>query len=580
MNSVLPQLVIEIMSRSKIRLLVVFAVSLVVASLEFSGLMVFVAIGDALLDADATPGFVESLLLNGDNADPQDSLPKLGITYIVLLGIMLPIQLWLRYYSISWMTSLTSSLHRAVVDTFIWARVRSADRSKAGHGQLMHEAMTAPIIAGRITDHATTAIWTAILTAGILIGMSLISPWLILIAVIITVFTVVFLIVPSRRLVERNQRNRDRVQGLGTTVSSQALRNLREIKSVGAEKRWSDSFRSHSDNWNRSYKWAEWVSTSPAYIIRSSGQIVFGGAIALAAATMSSDELATQMSTFAVFLYGMLRIYPATNLLGRAWIGLGQSTPYLETVQTALGRQVDELDSGDIKANKFSESIVLDNVSFSYNGTEPVLEKANATIRAGILTVIVGASGTGKSTLLDLLLKFETPTHGHIRVDGANLSDIDRRSWLAQIGLVSQEILLFSGSIRENLLAWNPNASQTEIDEACRRTGLSEFIDRAPDGYETFVGEHGEMLSGGQRQRLALARALLRNPNILILDEATNALDPKMESEILDNLVGAAVPETIVMATHREQSLALADQILVVEANGITAQEADQSSGS
>jgi ATP-binding cassette subfamily B protein len=210
------------------------------------------------------------------------------------------------------------------------------------------------------------------------------------------------------------------------------------------------------------------------------------------------------------------------------------------------------------------DAIELRDVSFKYGCRTPVLEKLNLSIPAGKIVAIVGESGSGKSTLLKLLMGFYAPTEGRLLVDGVDQREFDLASWRARIGLVSQDAFVFNGTLRDNVALGRPGATLEEVMSAARAAGLEEFIASLPDRYETVVGERGANLSGGQRQRLAIARAILRQPDILIFDEATSHLDTATERAIQDNLRTVLVNKTVVLVAHRLSTIRSADLIYVL----------------
>ena len=203
-------------------------------------------------------------------------------------------------------------------------------------------------------------------------------------------------------------------------------------------------------------------------------------------------------------------------------------------------------------------------VHFAYPGRDPVLHGVSFQLQRGQVLGVVGPTGAGKSTVLKLLLRYYEPTQGEVLVDGAPLSHLRLADWRHHIGFVSQEAFLFSGTVAENIRLGTPQATDDEVREAARIAGASEFIDALPEGYATLIGERGLKLSGGQRQRVSLARAVLRNPAILILDEATSAVDTRTEELIQRNLHAFRKDRITVAVAHRLSTVRQSDEILVV----------------
>ena len=207
----------------------------------------------------------------------------------------------------------------------------------------------------------------------------------------------------------------------------------------------------------------------------------------------------------------------------------------------------------------------FEQVSFSYDGSHPVLEDISFVALPGMVTALVGSSGSGKSTMIGLIAAFYVPTQGRVRVDGVDLSRVRLDSYRTQLGVVLQESFLFDGTIRENVAFSRPQASEEDLLRACRIARVDEFAEAFPSGYDTVVGERGVRLSGGQRQRISIARAILAEPRILILDEATSSLDSESEQMIQEGLSYLLRSRTTFVIAHRLSTIRRADQILVVE---------------
>jgi ATP-binding cassette subfamily B protein len=209
-------------------------------------------------------------------------------------------------------------------------------------------------------------------------------------------------------------------------------------------------------------------------------------------------------------------------------------------------------------------AVELHEVSFRYGSRSNVLDRINLRIPAGQTVAILGESGSGKSTLLKLLMGFYEPTDGRLLIDGADLRDFDLELYRNRVGLVSQDAFIFNGSIRDNIAVGRSEATPEDVVEAARAAGLDDFIATLPERYETIIGERGANLSGGQRQRLAIARALLRKPDILIFDEATSHLDTATEQAVQQNLKTALAGRTVVLVAHRLSTIKDADLIYVL----------------
>jgi subfamily B ATP-binding cassette protein MsbA len=210
-------------------------------------------------------------------------------------------------------------------------------------------------------------------------------------------------------------------------------------------------------------------------------------------------------------------------------------------------------------------NVLFDNVEFAYDPEKPVLHGVSFIAEPGTVTALVGSSGSGKSTIISLLCAFHTPSSGRVLVDDVDLAQVNLDTYRTQLGVVLQESFLFDGTIRENILFSRPDATEEQFLFACRTARVDEFAERYPEAYDTLVGERGVKLSGGQRQRLSIARALLAQPRILILDEATSSLDSESEAMIQAGLSQLMQGRTTFVIAHRLSTIRRADQILVVE---------------
>lgn len=224
----------------------------------------------------------------------------------------------------------------------------------------------------------------------------------------------------------------------------------------------------------------------------------------------------------------------------------------------------DAIEVASLKGN-----IVFDHVSFSYEGNKAVLDNINLNIRSGETVAFVGPSGAGKTTICSLIPRFYDVNSGAVSIDGVDIRDMAKKSLRSQIGIVQQDVFLFTGTIKENIAYGKLNATDDEIFEAAKRAHLEKFITSLPDGYETQIGERGLKLSGGQKQRMAIARMFLKNPPILILDEATSALDTETELVIQEALTELAKNRTTLVIAHRLATIRNADRIVVVTEEGI-----------
>jgi len=278
----------------------------------------------------------------------------------------------------------------------------------------------------------------------------------------------------------------------------------------------------------------------------------------------SSDPTAlARLATFVVVLY---RILPRISLVSNAWAGIANHWPQVERLAQLLETEPASEQGKKLAVSDVWREIEFQDVTFCYETrTDPAVRGLSFRIPRGGHVALVGRSGSGKSTAADLLLGLYEPTGGRVLVDGVPLADLDGSAWRERLAVVSQAPFAFSASARENIAFGRPEASQTEIESAARIAGAHEFLQELPQGYDTLLGERGSRLSGGQLQRLALARAIVRDPELLILDEATSSLDSRSEQAIQTALAKIADGRTVLSIAHRLSTISGADLILVLE---------------
>jgi len=281
---------------------------------------------------------------------------------------------------------------------------------------------------------------------------------------------------------------------------------------------------------------------------------------------------AGHMTVGGLFSYTMLMGFLVAPVAQIASIGtqITEALAGLDRTREVLDQHREDADpERQVKLPVIDGEIVFEHVDFAYEPGKPVLEDVSFESRPGSVTALVGSSGSGKSTMIGLVAAFYKPTAGRVLVDGVDLAQVRLDSYRPALGVVLQDSFLFDGSIRENIAFSRPQATEEEIMEACRIAHVDEFASRFADGYNTIIGERGVKLSGGQKQRVSIARAVLADPRILILDEATSSLDSESEAYIQQGLKYLMQGRTTFVIAHRLSTIRQADQILVVEAGKI-----------
>ena len=345
------------------------------------------------------------------------------------------------------------------------------------------------------------------------------------------------------------------------------ISGIRVVKSFGQEKRETERFREAAGRLMQIQRRNEifWATLYPfVTILMTAGTyfVMYFGGVHVLDGTMTPGQL-VQFLAYAGMLYGPLGY---VSRLPRMLVWLVNS---LERIYDILDEEPDIRDRPDSEEHEIGGDVEFEGVSFGYKSYEPVLEGLNLSVKQGEMIGLVGPSGAGKSTVINLLMRLYNVDGGQIRIDGVPLSDMSRRSLHSQIGVVLQETFLFSGTVFDNIRYANPDADERRVIEAAKMANAHEFITKLPDGYDTYVGEKGYTLSGGERQRIAIARAILHDPRLLILDEATSSLDTETEYQIQEALGRLIKGRTTFAIAHRLSTLREADRIVVIDKHRI-----------
>lgn len=347
-----------------------------------------------------------------------------------------------------------------------------------------------------------------------------------------------------------------------------SLANFETVKAFAAETRETQRYDAAMRVYNRNM-----VDVSRSLALLNAGQdiIMAMGLTAVAAITaVATFNGQVQAGDMAAVVLIMGNLYRPLSILGFAFREIKQGAVDLEKLYGLMGMKPEIQDAPDARPLAVTGGEVrFEDVSFTHDARAAGIEHVSFTVPAGTKLAVVGPSGSGKSTLLKLLFRFYDTQEGRVLVDGQDVRTLTQQSLRDAIGLVPQEVVLFNATMKENLLYGRPGASDEELRDAAARAQLLEFIDRLPKGWETRVGERGVKLSGGERQRVGIARAILKNPAILVLDEATSALDSATEQEVQQALDEAAKGRTTLMVAHRLSTVAGADEIIVLNAGRI-----------
>ncbi|MCU0368612.1 MAG: ABC transporter ATP-binding protein/permease, partial [Cyclobacteriaceae bacterium] len=353
-------------------------------------------------------------------------------------------------------------------------------------------------------------------------------------------------------------------------ILDETFSGMRVIKAFNARDFVIEKIENESGFYRKTSKSMSYKNEMSGPVSEILGVIIIAGIIFYGGKMVLSEDSSLEPAAFMTFLaiFAMI-IQPAKNF-SNGITSLQRGTASAKRIFQLIDQQpVIKSKPGAIEISSFENDIEFRNVSFAYD-SDKVLKNINLRIGKGKTIALVGPSGGGKSTLADLIPRFYDPTEGDVLLDGISLKDIELESLRKQIGVVTQESILFNDTIYNNIAFGMPHVSEADVMEAARIANAHDFIMQSENGYQTFIGERGSKLSGGQRQRLSIARAVLKNPPILILDEATSALDSESERLVQDALFSLMKNRTSVVIAHRLSTIQNADEIIVIQQGEIS----------
>ena len=388
-------------------------------------------------------------------------------------------------------------------------------------------------------------------------------------------FTIVLFLANSIK--RKAKRSSIQIAGL-MNILQEMLSGIRIVKSFISEKKELLKFKKENNKFFKLIMRQEKIRFFTTPINEMIGVILgitilwIGGSAVLQSSNQSLE--ADKFVKFIIYLFAMLQ--PARKLTGVVAI-MQQGIASAERVFSVLDVKINT-NNDLIKVNDFKESINFKNVSFKYEGTNrKAIDNINLNINKGEFIAFVGESGAGKSTTIDLIMRFYDPGKGEIKYDGLNLIDINKKSLRSQIGIIPQDTILFNDSVKNNICYGSDNLSMKDIKKAAETANAIDFINKLPDGFETIIGERGTKLSGGQKQRLSIARAIYKNPAILIMDEATSSLDSESEKKVQKAINNLIENRTVIVIAHRLSTIIKSNKIFVFD-NGKIIESGDHNS--
>jgi subfamily B ATP-binding cassette protein MsbA len=515
---------------------------------------------------EATIGF----MLNG--VSKMDALRN--VIFIILVAVVVKnILIWMagqigaqlqEYVARDMRSALYNHLLRLPLGWFT--------RNKVGQiiSRVLSDVSIAKIV---VTELVTRSIWSAAQVIASIIAMFSASASLSLASLVIAPLTI-GAIQPVLKKLRKGHRRLGNEQGELTSMLQETVSGVRLVKSYGAEEREQARFGERNSRFAQGYVRISRLALLSAPISETLGTVTavallwYGANLVLVKTVMVNGQLQHPMdgSTLITFLLYVMRLLQPLKQLSQVQPAAQQSLASADRIFEVFDAATEtSLDRGTITNPEFSDEVRFENVTFSYDEDAPALHDVSFSARKGQIIALVGPSGAGKTTLVDLITRFIEPTSGKITLDGVDLRKIRLDALRSLTGIVSQDTVLFNDTVRANVAFGRPDASQAQLEAAASAANALEFIRELPEGWDTSLGERGARLSGGQRQRLAIARALLSDPPILILDEATSALDAQSERLVQNAIDNLLRNRTVFVIAHRLATIQNANKILVFD---------------
>lgn len=436
-------------------------------------------------------------------------------------------------------------------------------------GQMMSKLVSDLFDISELAHHGPENLFISLIKIiGSFIFLFMINRMLAVPMLILVVLMLVFSYGQNKKMQETFMDNRRKIGDINSSLQD-TLAGIRVVQSFANERIEQEKFNKSNENFliskDANYRCMGSFMSGNAFFqgMMYLVTLVFGGFL-IAHGRMEASDLAMYALYIGIFISPIQILVELTEMMQK---GLSGFRRFLEVVET----EPDIVDAADAKPLKnVKGNVCYEDVSFHYSDDDtPVLSHVSFEIPAGKSIALVGPSGSGKTTICSLLPRFYDVTDGRVTIDGNDVRKLTLESLRSQIGLVSQDVYLFGGSIKDNIAYGKPDATMDEIVDAAKKANIHDFIMELPDKYDTFVGERGTRLSGGQKQRISIARVFLKNPPVLILDEATSALDNESERFIQKSLEELAKDRTTITIAHRLSTIRNADEILVVADCGI-----------
>jgi subfamily B ATP-binding cassette protein MsbA len=529
-------------------------------------------------------GFLLPILASGSDVDVsgrggsqlldifQDVYVYVGVPFTLetlLLGIAIVMTIrHVTSIAVSWSKEVlgvryVADLRTQLLERFLRARVAYLDEQQSS--SLLNEMIT-ETTRGRDLISNVVNVMNSVLLGLAYLGISLfVAPRLTLVAVL----TLGSIAIVVRKVLEPAYAAGGRLSAANDSIQQWAqagILGVRTVKVFDLHGWVGQRFESAIEDYNSAR-----VTLRRNQSILSNGYMLASAFVLFGLIYLSFEVTELSLGATAVFLLAMFRLAPVAKQISDYLYAIDGQLPHLVTVRERLDEleATRERDAGTDSPPDAVEVVDFEDVSFTYDDGTQVFEDVSMSLTRGELVALIGPSGEGKSTLVSLLLRFYDPDDGAVLADGTPIESFDLQKWRSRVSVVRQSPFIFDATLRENVLLGKSSASQAEFERACERARVDEFVDDLPEGYETHLGDDGVRLSGGQRQRVAIARTLLKDAEVIVFDEATSDLDPKLDAELMETASSLSDEAVTLVIAHRRSTITNADRIYAMTGSGI-----------
>ncbi len=484
-----------------------------------------------------------------------------SILFIILVAITFILSLVYRYLSLYVTRKVITTTKSIIFDKLIRNDYKYYVENK--RGDIIYSVVTAPSQIRRFLEMSTAMISDLFVVFTILFTLFFISTNAVAILIAASLGFILFVRIIGKKFAVRLGRLQMHSMQSENEIMSGYIQGLRQIRSVSGDTHWKKQYDTALHKF-----WDKYIRMS--FFWHLPGEMLnflfFIGisVMVIALYYLHQDNFLFVIPLMGTFVFSAMKVIPRMSVLSNRYMNIMDSWPNLEAVYQFLkDSRYHTIKDGAKEFDVLTSDIVFNNVFFSYYKHQNLIKGINLRMKRKKITALVGHSGSGKSTLISLLLRYYDVNDGEILINGTDLRDYRRKTFLGKIGYVSQDTFIYNSSVRDNI-AFGGDYTDEEIIESAKKANIHEYIQSLPDGYNTTVGDQGIKLSGGEKQRIAIARALVRNPEILVLDEATSNLDNESEAIVQESINQVSENITTFIVAHRLSTVRKADKIYVL----------------